>query len=68
MRPPADEQPRVVGARLGANPNSSSLSLDVTHLLFGAVGGMVLGFILSALLRGRRPRQVGAPPEGGPPK
>jgi hypothetical protein len=62
-----ERRPRVLGARFGANPNSSSLSISVTELLFGSVGGIFLGFVLSALLRGRRPKEVGAPrPE--PPK
>jgi hypothetical protein len=54
-----DERPRILGARLGANPNSSSLSIDVTTLLFGGAGAMILGFVLSALLRGRKPKVVG---------
>jgi hypothetical protein len=57
-------RPRVLAARLGANPNSSSLSLDVTTLLFGGAGAILLGFVLSALLRGRKPREVGVPPAG----
>ena len=55
-----DDRPRILGARLGANPNSSSLSIDVTTLLFGGAGAMILGFVLSALLRGRKARIVGA--------
>ena len=59
-----EKRPRILAARLGANPNSSSLSIDVTTLLFGGAGALVLGFVLSALLRGRKPREVGAPPPG----
>ena len=59
-RDDVDGRPRVLGARLGANPNSSSLSIDVTTLLFGGAGAMILGFVLSALLRGRKARIVGA--------
>ena len=62
-----ESRPRVLGARLGANPNSSSLSLDVTTLLFGGAGAILLGFVLSAVLRGRKPRQVGAPPDAPKP-
>jgi len=46
-------RPRVLGVRLGVNPNSSSLGLDVTWLLFGGAGAMAIGIALSAWLRGR---------------
>jgi hypothetical protein len=53
----------VLGVRIGVNPNSSSLGVDVTYLLFGGLVALVGGFVLSAWLRGRRRRatQVGHP-------
>jgi len=56
-----DPKPRVLGVRLGANPNSSSLSVDVMQLLLGGVGSLLAGMVLSALLRGRKPRDVTGP-------
>ncbi|MGC4122407.1 MAG: hypothetical protein QM765_49075 [Myxococcales bacterium] len=58
--PASDPRPRVLGVRLGANPNSSSLSVDVMQLLLGGAGSLVVGMVLSVLLRGRRPKP---PPE-----
>lgn len=59
-----DERPRVLGVRFGANPNSSSLGVDVSFLLFGGAAALGASLALSALLRAvRRPPQVvGAPP------
>jgi hypothetical protein len=51
-----DEKPRILGVRLGVNPNSSSLGVDVTFLLFGTAGAVAAGLFLSALIRGRRRR------------
>lgn len=48
-----DERPKVLGVRFGVNPNSSSLGIDVTFLLFGSAGAALVGLVLSALLRGR---------------
>jgi hypothetical protein len=58
----AGARARVLGARPGVNPNSSSLAVDVTFLLFGGAGALAVGLVLSALLRGRRPKveEVGA--------
>jgi hypothetical protein len=47
---------RILGVRFGANPNSSSLGVDVTFLLFGGAGIFAATLVLSALLRGRRAR------------
>jgi len=46
---------RVLRATFGCNPNSSSLGVDVTFLLFGATFASALALLLGALLR-RRPR------------
>ena len=46
---------RVLRATFGCNPNSSSLGVDVTFLLFGATFASALALVLGALLR-RRPR------------
>ncbi|HEX9574972.1 MAG TPA: hypothetical protein VF994_12805 [Myxococcales bacterium] len=45
---------RVLRATFGCNPNSSSLGVDVTFLLFGATFASALALVLGALLR--RPR------------
>src|ERR1700737_1780763 len=49
---PEDES-RVLGARFGANPNSSSLGVDVTFLLFGATFASAVALVLGAFLRAR---------------
>ena len=46
---------RVLQATFGCNPNSSSLGVDVTFLLFGAAFASALGVVLGAMLR-REPR------------
>jgi hypothetical protein len=63
--PDRDERPRVLSARFGANPNSSSLGVDVSFLLFGGAGALAASLLLSAWLRSRkgsRPEEVGQPP------
>ena len=42
---------RVLRAQLGCNPNSSSLGVDVTFLLFGATFASALALMAGALLR-----------------
>ncbi len=42
---------RVLRATFGCNPNSSSLGVDVTFLLFGATFASALALALGALLR-----------------
>jgi len=42
---------RVLRATFGFNPNSSSLGVDVTFLLFGATFAGALALLLGALLR-----------------
>jgi hypothetical protein len=46
---------RVLATRFGLNPNSSSLGVDVTFLLFGAAAVAFLTPVMGALLRLRRP-------------
>jgi hypothetical protein len=46
---------RVLAVKLGLNPNSSSLGVDVTFLLFGATALSLLTPVVSALIRLRRP-------------
>ena len=46
---------RVLAVKLGLNPNSSSLGVDITFLLFGAAAVSLMTPVLSALLRWRRP-------------
>jgi len=46
---------RVLRAQLGCNPNSSSLGVDVTFLLFGATFASALAMMAGALLRRGHP-------------
>lgn len=48
---PAPKKGRVLRATFGCNPNSSSLGVDVTFLLFGATFASALALGLGALLR-----------------
>jgi len=49
-----ESRPRVLGVRFGANPNSSSLGVDVSFLLFGGTAALAAGLFLSSWLRARR--------------
>jgi hypothetical protein len=42
---------RVLRATFGCNPNSSSLGVDVTFLLLGAVFAAAIALLLGAFLR-----------------
>lgn len=46
---------RILAVKWGLNPNSSSLGVDVTFLLFGAAALSMATPVLAALLRLRRP-------------
>ncbi len=46
-----DPRPRILGVRFGVNPNSSSLGVDVTYLLFGSGAIVAATLVLSACLR-----------------
>jgi hypothetical protein len=52
---------RVLATRFGLNPNSSSLGVDVTFLLYGAAALSVITPVMAALLRLRRPRSPVGP-------
>jgi hypothetical protein len=45
---------RVLAVKWGYNPNSSSLGVDVTFLLFGMAAVALLTPIISLILRTRR--------------
>jgi hypothetical protein len=45
---------RVLAVKWGYNPNSSSLGVDVTFLLFGMAAIALLTPIISLLIRSRR--------------
>lgn len=45
---------RILAVKLGYNPNSSSLGVDVTFLLFGMSAVAVLTPVVSLLLRTRK--------------
>ena len=49
----------MLATRFGLNPNSSSLGVDVTFLLFGAAALALVTPVVGALLRIRR-----RPPDG----
>jgi len=47
---------KVLAVKWGYNPNSSSLGVDVTFLLFGMAAVALLTPIISLFLRARRAR------------
>ena len=64
MRQDLDGRPRVLGIRFGVNPNSSSLGVDVTYLLFGGTLAVIASMAIGAWLRTLRDeaQEFGAPP------
>jgi hypothetical protein len=59
-----DDRPRILSVRFGVNPNSSSLGIDVTFLLFGGAAAVLSGLVVSVLLRGRKQIELhGVPAE-----
>jgi hypothetical protein len=56
---------RILAVKWGLNPNSSSLGVDVTFLLFGAAAVSLVTPVVAALLRWRKPAlaSVAAPPD-----
>ena len=68
FRPPWKRRPRgrILATRFGLNPNSSSLGVDVTFLLFGAAALALATPVVGALLRARRWRTA-VPPDAPPP-
>ena len=57
---------RILAIKWGVNPNSSSLGVDVTFLLFGAAALSMATPVISALIRWRRAavEPVAAAPQG----
>ncbi len=51
---------RVLAVKWGYNPNSSSLGVDVTFLLFGMAAVALLTPIISLFLRARRYKKLKA--------
>ena len=49
-----EEKPKILSARFGVNPNSSSLGVDVTFLIFGGAATVAATLLLSVLLRSKR--------------
>jgi hypothetical protein len=47
-------RPSILGVRFGANPNSSSLGVDVSFLLFGGAGALGAAMFLSTWIRARK--------------
>jgi hypothetical protein len=58
---------RILAVKLGYNPNSSSLGIDVTFLLFGMAAVALLTPLIALLLRGHRiaraPATADQPPQ-----
>jgi len=52
---------RILAVKWGYNPNSSSLGVDVTFLLFGAAALSLMAPIIGALLRLRKSNVDAAP-------
>jgi hypothetical protein len=52
---------RILAIKWGMNPNSSSLGVDVTFLLFGAAALSLATPVISALIRWRRPKKDAGP-------
>jgi hypothetical protein len=46
---------KILAVKWGMNPNSSSLGVDVTFLLFGATAVALATPIVAALIKWRRP-------------
>jgi hypothetical protein len=53
---PRRRKGKILAVKWGLNPNSSSLGVDVTFLLFGAAFVSMLTPVVGALLRWRRGR------------
>ena len=63
MAPRSEEDPKVLSVRSGVGSASGGLGVEVTWLLLGGGGLIAATLALSALLRGRKPRQVGEEPK-----
>jgi|GEM_PF-1392934 len=63
MQDELSDRPRILGVRFGVNPNSSSLGVDVTYLLFGGTLAVIASIFLGAFLRTLRGKatEFGAP-------
>ena len=53
---------KILAVKWGYNPNSSSLGVDVTFLLFGMAAIALLTPIISLFLRARRAKAASLPP------
>jgi hypothetical protein len=51
---------KILAVKWGLNPNSSSLGVDVTFLIFGVAGIAMLTPVVSALVRWRRTKRADA--------
>jgi hypothetical protein len=58
---------KILAVKWGYNPNSSSLGVDVTFLLFGMAAIALLTPIVSLFLRARRASRTLPPPPAPPP-
>ena len=67
-KPKKTERPRILSVRFGVNPNSSSLGVDVTYLLFGGAAMLASGLFLSAWLRGMKKKAAVYGPDASRPR
>jgi hypothetical protein len=61
VQQPTEGRGRILAIKWGMNPNSSSLGVDVTFLLFGAAAVALATPLVGAWLRWRRPPGPPAP-------
>jgi len=62
LRPRRPRRGRILAVKWGYNPNSSSLGVDVTFLLFGMAFVALVTPIVALLLRTRRRPPTPLPP------
>jgi len=57
---------KILAIKWGMNPNSSSLGVDVTFLLFGAAALSLATPVIAALVRWRKPAARNGAKDAGP--
>jgi hypothetical protein len=60
------EKPKVLSVRTGVGSASGGLGVEVTWLLLGGGGLIAATLAVGALLRGKKPEQVGEEPKDPP--
>lgn len=64
--PERKKKGRILAIKWGMNPNSSSLGVDVTFLLFGAAALSLATPMIAALIRWRKPADQTGKKDAGP--